>query len=1097
MGKNEEEARWGYTPQRKDIERVFHQYGAVVHASLRPLPTQTGDGTYIEHKVPSTLWNDFKSLGLGDFDTILKMVKSKLLGDPLDDKKYLMEKVIQLASALPDRSDKRTQLTRAFIDDLWTSLEHPPVSYLGQQYIYRQSDGSMNNIMYPHLGAANTPYARSVKPKTIRPASLPDPGVIFDSLLARKEYQSHPGQLSSMLFYLASIIIHDLFHTSHDREDGYSISKTSSYLDLAPLYGSNEEDQKSLRTFHDGKIKPDSFCEKRLLGFPPGVGCLLIMFNRFHNYIVEQLAIINEGGRFTKPADAAKRSKYDEDLFQTGRLITCGLYINIILLDYVRTIINLNRTDSAWNLDPRADASVFGKRGTPEGIGNQVSAEFNLVYRWHSCISNRDDKWTRDLYKELFPGQDPEKVSQREFLARLEKMEQDIPKDPSKRPLAHLSRGPNGSFDDDELVKILAESIEDPAGAFGAHHTPPVLRHVEILGILQSRAWNVCSLNEFREFFGLKKHETFEDINPEPEVADQLRHLYDHPDYVELYPGIIVESTKDTMVPGSGLATNFTISRAVLSDAVTLVRADRFYTVDYHPRNLTNWGYNEVQYDLSIEQGCVFYKLFLRVFPQHFKANSVYAHYPLTTPAENNKILTNLGKIDQYDFERPGRMRETAHVSSYAAAKEILDNQQDFKVTWGEGLEAQIGAIGRSFMLSGDESVHTKSRLVMSPALYRSHWQKEVKEFYEDMTLELLQKKSYQLAGTSTVDIVRDVGNIAQAHFAANIFALPLKTEKNPFGIYTERELYMVLTVMFIRVFFNLDRVKEFPLTQAAKTLATQLGKLVEVNVEAVNVTGWLTGMIERLHEPHTALTGYGRHMIQMLLRTGMSSHDIAWGQILPSAAAMVANQGQVFAQIVDYYLSDDGKVHLPEINRLSKLDTADAEDKLLHYAMEGIRIAGAFGSYREVKNKISVEDHGKVLEFEPGEKILISFVQYAKDPKAFPEPNKVRLDRPLDSYLHYGTGPHRCLGKEISQVAVTAMLKTVGKLENLRRVPGPQGHLKRIPREGGFVIYMKEDGSDYFPFPTTMKVQWDGELPPTRGSNFSGMNGGCNGVHH
>ena len=42
----------------------------------------------------------------------------------------------------------------------------------------------------------------------------------------------------------------------------------------------------------------------------------------------------------------------------------------------------------------------------------------------------------------------------------------------------------------------------------------------------QSRAWNLGSLNEFRKFFGLKAHETFEDICSDPPVADQLKHLY-------------------------------------------------------------------------------------------------------------------------------------------------------------------------------------------------------------------------------------------------------------------------------------------------------------------------------------------------------------------------------------------------------------------------------------------------------------------------------------------------------------------------------------------------------------------------------------------
>ena len=64
------------------------------------------------------------------------------------------------------------------------------------------------NIRWPQLGAANTPYARSVQPQTIMPADLPDPGVLFDSVMVRKGFTEHPNQISSMLFYLAAIIIH-------------------------------------------------------------------------------------------------------------------------------------------------------------------------------------------------------------------------------------------------------------------------------------------------------------------------------------------------------------------------------------------------------------------------------------------------------------------------------------------------------------------------------------------------------------------------------------------------------------------------------------------------------------------------------------------------------------------------------------------------------------------------------------------------------------------------------------------------------------------------------------------------------------------------
>ena len=111
---------------------------------------------------------------------------------------------------------------------------------------------------------------------------------------------------------------------------------------------------------------------------------------RFHNYVVEQLAQINENGRFTKPkddlpAEMAEKAwkKYDHDLFNVGRLITCGLYMNVTLLDYLRTIVNLNRSNTTWTLDPRVemDKKAAGDEYAPRGGGNQVSCEFNLVCR--------------------------------------------------------------------------------------------------------------------------------------------------------------------------------------------------------------------------------------------------------------------------------------------------------------------------------------------------------------------------------------------------------------------------------------------------------------------------------------------------------------------------------------------------------------------------------------------------------------------------------------------------------------------------------------------------------------------------------------------
>lgn len=73
---------------------------------------------------------------------------------------------------------------------------------------------------------------------------------------------------------------------------------------------------------------------------------------------------------------------------------------------------------------------------------------------------------------------------------------------------------------------------------------------MEILGIQQARHWRLGSLNEFGKFFGLEPHKSFESINSDPKVAEHLRHLYEHPDFVEIYPGIVAEEAKKPMVPG-------------------------------------------------------------------------------------------------------------------------------------------------------------------------------------------------------------------------------------------------------------------------------------------------------------------------------------------------------------------------------------------------------------------------------------------------------------------------------------------------------------------------------------------------------------------
>jgi len=70
---------------------------------------------------------------------------------------------------------------------VYNDLAHPAATHIGNKYAWRSADGSFNNIDLPDMGKAGTPYSRSVQQLHPLPKnSLPDPGLVFDTLLRRE-----------------------------------------------------------------------------------------------------------------------------------------------------------------------------------------------------------------------------------------------------------------------------------------------------------------------------------------------------------------------------------------------------------------------------------------------------------------------------------------------------------------------------------------------------------------------------------------------------------------------------------------------------------------------------------------------------------------------------------------------------------------------------------------------------------------------------------------------------------------------------------------------------------------------------------------------
>jgi hypothetical protein len=291
--------------------------------SIRRKPTRAADGRSdaaasggLVSKKTGVI-DDVKHLGLKNTKFLATAITTLASGEPLDDKKLLLENGVHMLQTLPPNSGLSETVSNGFISMLWDDLPHPPPTVAGPTARYRMHDGSGNNpwcmsrsfmlpysrdaqadvCTVPELGKAGTPYSRNVPPLKSKGPNLPDVESVFEALLKREdgEFRKHPSGLNRLFFSFATMVIHECFQTS--RKDGW-INETSSYVDLSTLYGNTQKEQKRVRTYENGCIFPDSVASERIMMMPPGVVAVCLMFSRNHNNIAESLFSVNEAGKY-------------------------------------------------------------------------------------------------------------------------------------------------------------------------------------------------------------------------------------------------------------------------------------------------------------------------------------------------------------------------------------------------------------------------------------------------------------------------------------------------------------------------------------------------------------------------------------------------------------------------------------------------------------------------------------------------------------------------------------------------------------------------------------------------------------------------------
>ncbi|GJE92324.1 linoleate 10R-lipoxygenase domain-containing protein [Phanerochaete sordida] len=744
--------------------------------------------------------------GFTELINLCEDIRAGLLGTGIDDRHMLLEKVLVWMAEHGDWPMEH-RLESMVVDFLYKDLPHPPEAYLSEPselpgapaparvpYAFRPADGANYNAMFPSLGKAGTPYARSVPSARAIPASaLPDAGLVFDMLLKRDKFEPHPDGVSSLFFAFADLVIHSIFNT--DRKDS-TINNASSYLDLSPLYGSSEAQVDSVRRMDGtGRLKEDVFADGRLLFMPPSACALLILLCRNHNYIADKLLSINERGTFRAPEqlDAAARSAQDAELFARARLVNCGFFMQIILGDYVGAILGLVRDGHSWRLKILQPYRAPTGAPVPRAGGNAVSAEFNLMYRWHAALSAQDTAWVEAEFRGLFGDRDFAALTPADFAQAYARRS---PRgDVQTWTFGGLKRAETGRFADVDLAKILQDATEAEAGAFRARGIPEVMKVVELMAIEQARNWGTCSLNEFRTFMGLKPYRSFLEWNPDHDVAMAAQMLYHDIDNLELYIGLQAEQTK-TPQPGAGLCPGYTVSRAILSDAVCLTRGDRFMTTEFTPQNLTAWGYADCQFDVADgSYGGMLTKLLFRTLPDCYPAGSAYAHFPFLTPRRMRAALADrdAGLVAQYAWTRPA-LGAPPPRPEYAV---------------------------RAAALTGHEGLHSREleRVLFGAPALEGH-----RASFVRFTGAQLRHQSLALgAGKRYVDVVRDIVNMVPIFWVATIIR-PHAPEAHDEGKhYRPDKYFQSFADLADYVYINTNPASEFSLKARAAGVAASI----------------------------------------------------------------------------------------------------------------------------------------------------------------------------------------------------------------------------------------------------------------------------------
>jgi hypothetical protein len=474
------------------------------------------------------------------------------------------------------------------------------------------------------------------------------------------------------------------------------------------------------------------------------------------------------------------------------------------------------------------------------------------------------------------------------------------------------------------------------------------------------------------------------------------------------------------------------------------VRGDRFLSYDFNSNTLTNWGAAKLQDTPPGAYGGLFPKLLFNGLPGAFPGTSSYALLQFYTPEAAKGILKQNKAIEKYDTTRPPSDRDIISIQTQQGCKAVFEDRDSFRVMYQAAIRNCTD--GHDFLIGWDEEKkHNERSAVLHKVFFEEGFEKNCSDFFATNVRKLIQQNSLSFSkGRRSIDIVRDVTNITPILWLAERFALPLKTQEQPKGLFTIHQAFEIYLVLFMYQSFNILPVNEWKLRDGAMKAAVPLRKVFEAHLKTQAgakeaVVDWLAKGSAFEVGPHAdrlyhALNDYKTANPHLKLEIG----DLA-GDCIGMGAPVAGNITQQASLLIDLFLSPGYEMYKERIVQLAHMDTEDAERELQGFVFEGMRHAGVVPGLPRVaaKDTAVIDGVRGPVNIKAGHTVLVATSKAAMDPAAFPDPEILNPHRPFKDYSLLGHGLHFCFGARMIGPALSATLREVFKLDNVRRAPG------------------------------------------------------------